>query len=294
MNQQASQQTQDLMKDLISFSQGWQDGIQQRLKSIKESLEESQIKMPKLKVPVKKEEVHPLITALELYSISGQSLKVHVVEPGEPISYEKDINAAALVIHEDGKTIETVTKGNRVFPAEFTLIGKGETEEEQIKDILVQEDNLFIQLLKAASCIDNTILPFTNFYGKILLEDVMQQVERHHFLADKFIINRSALGDCKKSINAIDYDTVSSKDLKEGKLFASIWGVNIFVYDSFPDEEAIIFAVTSEIYLGKRAIRSVGIDASTGQLKLCGSMYISNAEKVACGAYHKLLNIKFE
>jgi hypothetical protein len=143
MNQQASQQTKDLMKDLLSFSQEWQGGIQQRLKSIKESLEESQIKMPELKVPVKKEEVHPLITALELYSISGQSLKVHVAEHGEIFYCEKDSNAAALIIHEDGQTIETVTKGNRVFPAEFTLIGKGETEEEQIKDILVQEDNLY-------------------------------------------------------------------------------------------------------------------------------------------------------
>lgn len=71
MDQQVTQQTKDLMKELLNFSQGWQDGIQQRLEAVRESLEEYE----KLELGefVKKEqkESHPLITALELYSVSG-------------------------------------------------------------------------------------------------------------------------------------------------------------------------------------------------------------------------------
>lgn len=287
MDQQVSQQTKDLMKELLNFSQGWQDGIQQRLEAVRESLEKSEVKEEKFL----NKEKHPLITSLELCSISGASLKVLEYAPERIVSWDKDVGASALYITEE-HNVCVVPLGNKVTPSVFKIIGRGKTEEEQIKDILVQEDNLFIQLLKAAACAVNTIIPFTNFYGKNLLDDVMQQVERHAYLADKFIINRNTLGVIKKTINSIDYDPVFSKDLREGKLFASIWGVNIFVFDSILDEAEVIFSVTAETQLGKRTIqppRSVG-----GELWLEGTMCIPNAKMVACGAYHKLLDIKFK
>jgi len=82
-------------------------------------------------------------------------------------------------------------------------------------------------------------------------------------LVDKFIINRAELGDLKKNINAIDYDPVTSRDVLLTGIFASIWGVNIFVSAGVDEQglqnvsvpEGVVFAVTEGRYLGAMPIR---------------------------------------
>ena len=112
-------------------------------------------------------EMIPLILdRLDYEGFIRQVFKTHEVAQGQIISYEKDINVTALVIQEDGQTVETVVKGNRVFPPEFWVtafpkIGMSEIAKRQYDvvdrahdkatfQIMLQEDRNGLRELYAA------------------------------------------------------------------------------------------------------------------------------------------------
>lgn len=225
-------------------------------------------------------EMIPLILdRLDYEGFIRQVLKTHEIAQGQIISYEKDINVTALVIQEDGQSIETIVKGDRVFVPEFWVtafpkIGMAEIAKRQFDivdrthdkatfQIMLQEDRNGLRALYQASTLENSQINITSTVNKTVLEDLQHEVERHRLLVDKFIINRSELGDLKKNINAIDYDPVTSRDVLLTGIFASIWGVNIFVSAGVDEQglqnvsvpEGVIFAVTEGRYLGAMPIR---------------------------------------
>ena len=225
-------------------------------------------------------EMIPLILdRLDYEGFIRQVFKTHEVAQGQIISYEKDINVTALVIQEDGQTIETVVKGNRVFPPEFWVtafpkINMSEiarrqydivdrTHDKATFQIMLQEDRAGLAELYAASSLENNQISISSSINKTVLETMQLEVERHRLLVDKFIINRAELGDLKKNINAIDYDPVTSRDVLLTGIFASIWGVNIFVSAGVDEQglqnvsvpEGVVFAVTEGRYLGAMPIR---------------------------------------
>jgi len=225
-------------------------------------------------------EMIPLILdRLDYEGFIRQVFKTHEVAQGQIISYEKDINVTALVIQEDGQTIETVVKGNRVFPPEFWVtafpkINMSEiarrqydivdrTHDKATFQIMLQEDRAGLAELYAASTLENNQISISSSINKTVLETMQLEVERHRLLVDKFIINRAELGDLKKNINAIDYDPVTSRDVLLTGIFASIWGVNIFVSAGVDEQglqnvsvpEGVVFAVTEGRYLGAMPVR---------------------------------------
>lgn len=225
-------------------------------------------------------EMIPLILdRLDYEGFIRQVFKAHEVAQGQIISYEKDINVTALVIQEDGQTIETVVKGNRVFPPEFWVtafpkINMSEiarrqydivdrTHDKATWQIMLQEDRAGLAELYAASTLENNQISISSSINKTVLETMQLEVERHRLLVDKFIINRAELGDLKKNINAIDYDPVTSRDVLLTGIFASIWGVNIFVSAGVDEQglqnvsvpEGVVFAVTEGRYLGAMPVR---------------------------------------
>jgi hypothetical protein len=225
-------------------------------------------------------EMIPLILdRLDYEGFIRQVFKTHEVAQGQIISYEKDINVAALVIQEDGQTIETVVKGNRVFPPEFWVtafpkINMAEiarrqfdvvdrTHDKATYQIMLQEDRAGLNALYAASSTENNQIAITSSLNKTVLESLQFEVERHRLLVDKFIMNRAELGDLKKNINAIDYDPITSRDILLTGIFASIWGVNIFISAGVDEAgiqnvsvpEGVIFAVTEGRYLGAMPVR---------------------------------------
>ena len=225
-------------------------------------------------------EMIPLILdRLDYEGFIRQVFKTHEVAQGQIISYEKDINVTALVIQEDGQTIETVVKGNRVFPPEFWVtafpkINMSEiarrqydivdrTHDKATFQIMLQEDRAGLAELYAASTLENNQITISSSINKTVLETMQLEVERHRLLVDKFIINRAELGDLKKNINAIDYDPVTSRDVLLTGIFASIWGVNIFVSAGVDEQglqnvsvpEGVVFAVTEGRYLGAMPVR---------------------------------------
>ena len=225
-------------------------------------------------------EMIPLILdRLDYEGFIRQVFKTHEVSQGQIISYEKDINVTALVIQEDGQTIETVVKGNRVFPPEFWVtafpkINMSEiarrqydivdrTHDKATFQIMLQEDRAGLAELYAASTLENNQISISSSINKTVLETMQLEVERHRLLVDKFIINRAELGDLKKNINAIDYDPVTSRDVLLTGIFASIWGVNIFVSAGVDEQglqnvsvpEGVVFAVTEGRYLGAMPVR---------------------------------------
>jgi len=225
-------------------------------------------------------EMIPLILdRLDYEGFIRQVFKTHEVAQGQIISYEKDINVTALVIQDDGQTIETVVKGNRVFPPEFWVtafpkINMSEiarrqydvvdrTHDKATFQIMLQEDRAGLAELYAASTLENNQIVIGAGINKTVLETLQLEVERHRLLVDKFIINRAELGDLKKNINAIDYDPVTSRDVLLTGIFASIWGVNIFVSAGVDEQglqnvsvpEGVVFAVTEGRYLGAMPVR---------------------------------------
>ena len=208
-----------------------------------------------------------------------QVYRTHELAPGQINSYEKDVNIAALVINEDGQTIETVVKGNRIFPPEFMVTSEPKINIVEIAQrqydivdrahdkttfqIMLTEDRQGLRELYQASTLENSITSISSTLDKTSLESLQFEVERHRLLVDKFIMNRSELGDLKRNINAIDYDPITSRDLLLTGIFGSIWGVNIFVTAGVDEQgienvsvpEGMIFAVTEGRYLGAMPIR---------------------------------------
>lgn len=225
-------------------------------------------------------EMIPLILErLDYEGFIRQVFKTHEVAQGQIISYEKDINVTALVIQEDGQTIETVVKGNRVFPAEFWVtafpkINMAEiarrqfdivdrTQDKATFQIMLKEDRNGLRELYQASTIENSQISVTSTVNKTVLETLQYEVERHRLMVDKFVMNRQELGDIKKNMNIIDYDPVTSKEVLMTGIFANIWGVNIFVsagvdeqgLENYSVPEGHIFACTDGRYLGAMPIR---------------------------------------
>lgn len=225
-------------------------------------------------------EMIPLILdRLDYEGFIRQVFKTHDVPQGQIISYEKDINVAALVIQEDGQTIETVVKGQRVFPPEFLVTANPKITMSEIAmrqfdivdrahdkatfQIMLKEDRNGLRELYQASTIENSQISITSTVNKTVLETLQYEVERHRLIVDKFIMNRQELGDLKKAINAIDYDPITSRDVLLTGIFGSIWGINIFI-SAGVDERGLenvavppgmIFAVTDGRYLGAMPIR---------------------------------------
>lgn len=225
-------------------------------------------------------EMIPLILdRLDYEGFIRQVLRTHQVSQGQIISYEKDLNVTALVIQEDGQTIETIVKGNRVFPPEFLVtampkitVSEIATRQYDIVDrahdkttfqIMLKEDRQGLRELYQSATLENSSVSITSTVSKSVLETLQYEVERHRLLVDKFIMNRAELGDLKKNINAIDYDPITSRDLLLTGIFGSIWGVNIFVtagvdeagIENVSVPAGVIFAVTEGRYLGAMPIR---------------------------------------
>lgn len=225
-------------------------------------------------------EMIPLILErLDYEGFIRQVYRTHQLAQGQINSYEKDVNCTALVIQEDGQTVETIVKGNRIFPPEFLItsmpkitISEIATRQFDIVDrthdkttfqIMLSEDRNGLKELYQAATLENTQINITSTVSKSVLETLQYEVERHRLLADKFIMNRAELGDLKKNINAIDYDPITSRDLLLTGIFGSIWGVNIFVTAGVDETgkenvsvpEGMIFCVTEGRYLGAMPIR---------------------------------------
>lgn len=225
-------------------------------------------------------EMVPLILdRLDYEGFIRQVFRTHELAQGQINSYEKDVNVSAMVIQEDGQTIETIVKGNRILPPEFMVTSNPKisiseiaqrqydivdrTHDKATFQIMLKEDRMGLRELYQASTLENSQINITSGLNKSVLESLQYEVERHRLMVDKFIMNRAELGDLKKNINAIDYDPITSRDLLLTGIFGNIWGVNIFISAGVDSQglenvsvpEGVIFAVTEGRYLGAMPIR---------------------------------------
>jgi len=171
---------------------------------------------------------------------------------------------------------------------DITLIGRGNTEEKALENLIKKEDRLFTYMMLKASGLVNSIctIKFSEEgINKNDLEILQYEVERHRLLVDKFLIPRIVLGDMKRNFNDIDFDPITSRDLLLSGIFGSIWGVNIYCLglDMLPFK--VIFAVSDTRYLGFRRFKSIDISNSienSFEIKLVESLCISNPRAIAC------------
>jgi len=225
-------------------------------------------------------EMIPLVLdRLDYEGFIRQVFRTHNLAQGQVNSYEKDINVTALVTNEDGQTIGTQVRGQRVFPPEFLVTSMPKititeiaqrqfdvverTHDKTTFQIMLKEDRQGLKSLYASSTLENDIINVTSTVSKSVLESLQYEVERHRLQVDKFLMNRAELGDLKKNINAIDFDPITSRDLLLTGVFGSIWGVNVYVTAGVDEQglenvsvpEGMIFAVTEGRYLGAMPVR---------------------------------------
>ena len=217
-----------------------------------------------------------VLDRLDYEGFIRQVFQVHSVSQGEIINYEKDISVTALVIADDGKTVESRIKGNRLFPPEFNLtanplvsIAEVATRQYDVVDrahdkaafeIMKQEDRNGLRLLYQAATIENSATNITGTLDKSPIESIVNQVERHRLVVDKLIINRAELGDLRVNIQSTTYDPLTSREVLLTGIFGQIWGYNVFVSSGQGDAEIVVpagmvFAVTAPRFIGAMGVR---------------------------------------
>ncbi len=217
-----------------------------------------------------------ILDRLDYEGFIRQVFLTHAVAQGEIISYEKDINVTALIISDDGKTIESRIKGNRLFPPEFNIsanplvsVAEVATRQYDVVDrahdkaafeIMKQEDRNGLRLLYQSAQIENDLVNITSTVDKGPIESIVQQVERHRLVVDKIILNRAELGDFRTNINSTNYDPLTSREVLMTGIYGQIFGYNIFVSAGQGDSEIVVpagmvFAVAGPRFLGAMGIR---------------------------------------
>lgn len=225
-------------------------------------------------------EMIPLILdRLDYEGFIRQVFRTHELAQGQINSYEKDLNVSALVIQEDGQTVETVVKGNRIFIPEFMVTSFPQVSISEIAQrqydvvdrahdkatfqIMLKEDKAGMRELYQSASLENNVVNFTGGINKTVLETLQYEVEKWRLIADKFIMNRQELGDLKKVVNTLEWDPITSRDLLLTGIFGQIWGVNLFI-SAGVDEQGLenvsvppgmVFITTEPRYLGAMPIR---------------------------------------
>ena len=232
-------------------------------------------------------------------SLTGQVLSCHEIPQGSIVQYEKDINISAVTTDEYGEKFELRTKGDRVFPFTFQVVGKGDTEEEAIQSIIEQCDEKAKKLLIYASTIENKPLIFYNDIEnwKELVNNLTYKVERHRLLVDKIIVGRDKLTSMRKHMNVIDFSPeLSKEELAKGN-FGEIYGMQVFIDTLLPN---VIIAITEKQNLGavpfRAIIRFPDAEAEKENCKILIAceigMLILNPRAVAVAVNEDLVDIK--
>lgn len=234
---------------------------------------------PALRTKFGAEMIPLILDRLDYEGFIRQVFKTHELQQGQINSYEKDVNVTALVIQQDGQTVEHVVRGDRVFPWEFLITAMPQVSITEIAQrqydvvdrahdkttfqIMLKEDRNGLKELYQAAQLENDLINATSSVNKTVLETLQYGVERHRLLVDKFLMNRRELGDLKKNINSLDYDPITARDMLLTGIFGSIWGINLFItagvdeqgIESVSVPEGMIFGVTAPRYIGAMPIR---------------------------------------
>jgi hypothetical protein len=235
------------------------------------------------------------------YSVVSQILK-----DTEDTIVEKDVNSAAFSIGEDALNIISHPEQSNTYQLiPFTIVGTGKDSTEALLRLLDVETKFCFKLLlnTAISNITNKITIIRENEFKESLSDIQLQVEKHRYLVDKFIINKSEIELFKRNINAIDYEPVTRDRLQSG-VYASLWGLDIYCVtgESEPGKETVavpkgvIFAVADGRYLGKKKIFDLNMyEADDKCTIICKmGMTIHNPRAVAIGSTLKNLDISLK
>lgn len=207
------------------------------------------------------------------------------------IKDESIVGKCLHVIDRDGAVSDDF---EYVSTLSFDVIG--ENADQKKHNIVDKIDREFIPLLMRRSSEYNPIAVYHKDVEKNLFEKMQYNVERNRLLVDKFIMNRSELGQMKRNINAIDLDPITSRSGLLSGHFGSLWGVDIYVTvgeDQPTIPQGLVFALTVGRYLGRFKLMSFKDNGMHGaSLKVY--MDIINSRAISCGAEQNLCNIELK
>lgn len=163
-----------------------------------------------------------------------QILSTRILKQGEICFFPKEEIKTSLSISEDGKTIELVQKGTKLFPAEYWIdcaidkILNKDSMNKIYKTISIQEDLNTFKLLYHAAKDSNNIISIESL-DKVCIDKFKNIAKNNGFDIEKLVINRAQLDDIKKSFLIEDFTPVlTSAELLTG-VFGSLENINIFV-----------------------------------------------------------------
>ena len=220
-------------------------------------------------------EVPLILERLDYDGFSRRLLLTHPVAKGEVVYYEKDINVTALVVQDSAATIQSVVRGDRIFPPDFVIsalalipateIAKkayniiDRTHDKTTFNIMLQEDRNAMKLCYAASQLENTPLTIAGSVNKNVVETLVKQIENQWLIVDKIITHRNDWGDLRSAVNSTDYDPMTARDVLLTGNFAKLWGYNFIVLSGIDKQDVIpqglMFATTEPRFLGAIPIR---------------------------------------
>jgi len=211
------------------------------------SKEEAILKLYSEMIPIIKDR-------LEYEGLARQVLAVRKLRQGEIQRYPKEIGVTSMMIQEDGKTIETASKWDKLFPPEFLVSATSTLPKELLEaimaepreyskeffefmdteldkcsfEIMLQEDRNVLRLLYHSALNSGNVLHIDQLDRKNF-NQFKRTAEDNSFAVDKIVMNRAELGDLRSNVKTMEYDPILSRSALLSGNFGSLDGINIYI-----------------------------------------------------------------
>lgn len=215
---------------------------------------------------------NPIRKNLDYHGIARRALVVENVQQGQQISYERDIDVAAVVISSNGSGPESRVFGDRVTIPTFEIYSNPKVRIAEVKrrrfnvidravqkarqEIMAQEDANVFAAIDAAASVENTLIDLADTgLLKRNLVDLKAQVDRWDLVTDKFFMNIVEFTDMLKwgsgggqGVGGGDLDPVTLREVLQTGLYAHIWGADVLVSKIVP--QGTVYGAAAGEFLG--------------------------------------------
>jgi hypothetical protein len=215
---------------------------------------------------------NPIRKNLDYHGIARRALVVENVQQGQQISYERDIDVAAVVISSNGSGPESRVFGDRVTIPTFEIYANPKVRIAEVKkrrfnvidravqkarqEIMAQEDANVFAAIDSAASVENTLIDLADTgLLKRNLVDLKAQVDRWDLVTDKFFMNIVEFTDMLKwgsgggqGVGGGDLDPVTMREVLQTGLYAHIWGADVLVSKIVP--QGTVYGSAAGEFLG--------------------------------------------
>jgi len=215
--------------------------------------------------------VEPLRTLRDYQSVGRRAFVLDELPDGALPIYDMDPDISGYVVGEEGDSVQTVVKSNRILVPTFELAALPKVPFTQVKErrfdivarvkkkaqnqIFRREDELIFGMMSKASAgnIQNPTVQVANKdFSMAVIADAFAQMERHGLRVDKIFLNALQYPVFRKAgRDYMDFET--QRELLRTGFLGSVYGAQVFMSPEVPAGE--IFLVSEPEYFGVAPVR---------------------------------------